>query len=897
MDASLYHLLQQGATLISASAHLAHVLQNEYAEQAQQQGLTVWPTPRILPWNTYIRQACAQQRDRQASPLRLLSDTQSLTLWEHIVAEFNQQLDDDRRLLNPSQAARAAQRSWQHLHRFCMPLKQVAAWPMEEAQVFAEWAQTFVQRTEQQGWLDTPRFTSWLLQTDFRPEAALLTYGYADITPDMGHTLQQWQQSGTEVHYWPLPAVQTEVSIVSARDADTELQLAAQWARAQVLKGRARVGVVVPSLARQAAQVQRRFTEAFAPEQRRIDVAPTPLAFRAVDTPALSSYPLVHDALLVLELLQGRADVLLIGQLLRSPFFAGYESEAAARALADIEARERRTEVWNVSTLERLASTRQCPQLAACMLVTGNDLREHHGLALPSVWTERFTQWLFLSGWARGRTLDSAELQVQNKFRQILTELSALDELLGRIDMATAVASTRDACHSAHFAPEAIDQPVTIVASDSALGLRFDAVWVMGLQANDWPPAPEPDPFIPTELQRSFGMPQASAELQLRAARQALQHLITSAAEVTLSWPEHQGDEELRRSPLLDELTAHRTEAGTLESLALDKQWFAARPALDSWQDEFAPPMPPGNVRGGSRVLELQSRCPFKAQAVLRLNASEMPGVSPAVEPMERGNLLHKVLAEVWQQLKDSDGLQRLDLAQYVHTVREIAQRQSQQVLKHFDTPHGRRLADLEAEQCTQWVMRLLELDLERAPFRVQRAEQTEHYELAGMRMRIQLDRIDELSNQGKLLIDYKTGNNKPADWLDRETPGRPRSPQLPLYALAHREQLEGIAFALLKPGPLEYKGLAKSDGIAVGINRYEALKASSKLSGVDDWDTLLDHWQLVLDKLARDYLAGAAQVDPLKNECNYCHLTALCRVHSLSGSNTDEEAEEGSHD
>ncbi len=881
LDATLYQLLQQGATLLTASRYLSHVLHLEYAQAAQGHGLTVWPTPRILPWTTYLRTACQQQRseaqnhDKDAP--RLLNEQQALALWERLVADS----DSGKALLNPAQAARNAQRSWQRLHQYRMPLRKVAAYPSEEAQAFAGWAGQFIEATQSKGWLDSARFTTYLHENGFTPDTDLIVYGFDHITPEMQQLLQAWRERGVKMHSFEPAQRQAQAQVLAANDSHDELRLAASWARAQVEAGLKRVAMVVPRLTAQAAQVQRRFTEVFAPAQRRIDQAAEPMAFHIAATPALSSYPLVHHALLLLQLVQGRADVLLVGQVLRSPFITGYESEAPQRALADVRAREDRREYWNCNELERLAAISQCGKLAACMQAASNYLRDHHDSALPSQWTERFSQLLKASGWAQGRALDSSEQQTLTKLQQLMATLSALDELLGKITLRTAVNTLRDACNAESFAPEAVDQAVTIIDVDSIAGMQFDALWVMGLHAGDWPPAPEPDPFLPIELQRQYGLPEASAEQCLQLAQHKLQRLIRAADQVVLSWPQHDDDAELRPSPLLAYPTLSIESLPQAATQALGQQLLAQRPTLESFVDDFAPPQAAGAARGGTRILELQSRCPFRAQAELRLHAQPLPSVSPAVEATERGTLVHRVLTEVWQQLKDSDGLRALNLDEYAQQVHRIAERIAPQVIP-ATTIHRQRLAALEVELCVQWIMALLMLEAQRLPFRVYRAEQTEHYTLAGMSIKIQLDRIDELADGGKLLIDYKTGDaNTTADWLDR-TPGRPRSPQLPLYALAHRQQLAGITFAVLAPGKAEFRGLADTDSIAPGIADYAQLKPYRKLSGIESWDDLLQHWQTVLNVLAQQYLSGAAYVDPLKNECTYCHLQSLCRVHEL---------------
>ena len=59
----------------------------------------------------------------------------------------------------------------------------------------------------------------------------------------------------------------------------------------------------------------------------------------------------------------------------------------------------------------------------------------------------------------------------------------------------------------------------------------------------------------------------------------------------------------------------------------------------------------------------------------------------------------------------------------------------------------------------------------------------------------------------------------------------------------------------------------------------------------VTDWDSLNEGWRQNLERLAREFLAGDAAVDPLAPaSCTWCGLQALCRIGSENGS-IDEEA------
>jgi hypothetical protein len=47
---------------------------------------------------------------------------------------------------------------------------------------------------------------------------------------------------------------------------------------------------------------------------------------------------------------------------------------------------------------------------------------------------------------------------------------------------------------------------------------------------------------------------------------------------------------------------------------------------------------------------------------------------------------------------------------------------------------------------------------------------------------------------------------------------------------------------------------------------------------GYGGWDGLLQQWRTNLEQLALEIREGRVDVDP--KSCDYCHLTALCRIH-----------------
>src|SRR6202020_2340922 len=111
------------------------------------------------------------------------------------------------------------------------------------------------------------------------------------------------------------------------------------------------------------------------------------------------------------------------------------------------------------------------------------------------------------------------------------------------------------------------------------------------------------------------------------------------------------------------------------------------------------------------------------------------------------------------------------------------------------------------------------------------------------LRLSVRMDRVDVVEG-GEVLIDYKTGDASPNDWLTE----RPDAPQLPLYAiLSEAERLKGIAFGLVRAGDgRALKGYAVREGILPG--RLTKLKEASTLQAQ------VERWRQVLVGLAEEF-------------------------------------------
>jgi ATP-dependent helicase/nuclease subunit B len=151
--------------------------------------------------------------------------------------------------------------------------------------------------------------------------------------------------------------------------------------------------------------------------------------------------------------------------------------------------------------------------------------------------------------------------------------------------------------------------------------------------------------------------------------------------------------------------------------------------------------------------------------------------------------------------------------------------------------------------------------------FTVEEPEQERTVEIGGLTVKVRLDRLDKLANGLYALIDYKSKAPKLGDW-DGD---RPESPQVPIYAVTSREPLAALAFAQVRTGENLFKGYTTIDGALPGIKPIDAGELDGRIA----------EWRRVLEALGQDFRRGRAPVDPKDQfkTCDFCHLSALCRV------------------
>jgi len=852
----LFQQLNQGVTLLTPNRRLSATL-HQFYQQYQATQHHCWQTPDILPITTWIQRlwSDATSNEFKDAPL-LLNNAQEQFLWETIIAT-----NENRHLLQVPETAEISKSAWKLLKQWLVDIHHPSFNTAETDSALYTWSSAFEKICAKNNWLDDATLTDMVLKKvhthKIVPEHKIILLGFTELSPQLKQLIAHY-----EIENLNLVSEATYYRI-HLKDIEQELLTMARWAKTIFQQDKSvRIGCVIPSLDKIRDRVIQIFSELLDENSFNISAGKP-----------LLQCPIIYTALQLLSLHKKSLSLTTFSNLLMSPFVGDAELERISRANFDSQLRRENMTRVRVP-LDILKSN--CPYLIKIIHTFLVKLEKAPREQSYSKWAQVFNELLILIGWPGERSLSSEEYQMVEHWLKLLEEFSTLDQVTKPTTIQNALATLHKMAGKAIFQPKTPDAPIQILGVLEAAGLPFDYLWVSGMDDMSWPPQPKPNPLIPKRLQRELHMPHATAERELIYCQQLIQQFKQSARELIFSHAEKNNELELQSSSLIrdiPEITINQLQLESYQSFA--EKIFSVKKA-EMFTDEQAPIYHSiGKMRGGVSVIKQQALCPFKAFSEWRLYARELESPLPGLRAKDRGSILHKALEILWNHLQDHATLCKQNTHELSNIIIECID-QALHFFPHFYIDKNEYLS-LEKQRLYQLLWEWLQLEKQRPPFKVLSREKTVVMAMSQLNLTMRIDRIDELEDGKKLIIDYKTGkNNDTSDWLGE----RPEEPQLPLYSLLDKDVV-GIAYAQISPGKHCFKGISDYQLGIKGIVTTADFKKTDAVS----WEDQLIQWNKTLTKLSDDFYCGVAKVDPkdLSKTCEWCALKALCRVKELN--------------
>jgi len=873
--------VEQGAILLTVNQRLSRHYVSLFSKALLAKDRQWWETPDILPLSAWLSRVHADCIANGSSDKVLLPDIVAERTWQQIVAADPQASV----LLDADLTAANAQKAWQTanawgLTRSAGQKQSVSSksYESEDQLAFSRWRAAYEKRSVDNNFIDTATIATHIasvLSANANavelPEKLLLA-GFLSMPVQLQQLLDVLEKNGVVIS--SLDTVKEDIKELEKKanskrlvlaDDDTTFSAIAQRTReALEANPNYQFGVVVHDLQQRRAQVLRAFDNAFFP-------ALNPLEINAVGRPydlsiglPLNEQSVIRTALLFLKLLtKGLVDTE-ISAFLLSPYLPGTDKDARARERLDAQCRDDR--IRQLSFFDFIKLLPKGDVLRAPMKKISK--RKWKAKSGAAVWASHFGLALRDLGWP-GKSIDSEEYQCVEAWNSCLDDFQILDNGDQLSDRRALGLLTR-LCRSRVFQLETATTPIQIMGRLESHGLSFDKLWVTGLDSDQWPPVTVPTSFIRIKQQQAAGVPDSAPQLRLALAEKEMALWMRSTDELFLCHAKLRDDLELSPASIIAGIPA--IEDGLAEAELVDTAKLIQRSAsMETVKDTHGPKLAKGTrVKGGTRLLENQARCPFKAFALHRLRIRKLEEAGIGLDPRQHGNLFHYAMEQFWQQVESQESLlalSRENLDDLINTVIEAAMKEYKikPALQDLQSRHLYRLINDWVEQ----------VERVRQPFTVTRLEQEQDIEIAGVGISVKVDRVDELATGETVVIDYKTGqHNAIKTWSEP----RIENPQLPLYA-GTDPNVEGICFAQAFPNQNKLIGTTSTDDI-VG-NLKTPLRTRSFAKNLDSWEHARDHWAESLNMLATEIRTGVATITPVDKACDFCELPSVCRISS----------------
>lgn len=911
MDQQWLSNLDKHTGLIVPTRSLATALNEQFAKNQLSAGSVVWEAPNILVWADYLRLLWQSNRGQFSDELNihtLINPQQALLAWTQVI-ETSRKEEQALTLLNVQQTARAIQRSWRTMHDWRIPLHQLELDRVADIEQFARWVVGYERRLKERSLIDESQLLTELNRRELRhPFKKLVWVSYDLVTAAQHRYLQLASAAGVECVKTRPDKKAAEQTYQVYPDSKAELRAVFEQARRLLeLNHDHKISIVIPDLQHRQRPIQELARDVFYPEVSPLDVQQSDAIYQFSLGQNLHEMPAIEAALSVIQLLKNRTSTTDISFLLRNRFLGVWsECQEEARVLerwlkrqrihnlmfdhlpdyysraAELDSSDAVNESPFYSLLNELVAERQALQGRL------DSAKAEHGFAALS-----FTEWVdVLSAWLERwcwRTqvgesqMNSVQYQLRQRWQSLLQEFSSLAAMQRRTGLSRALEIIQQMARNTIFLPKGADSPIIISGVLEAIGREVNSCFLTGMHQG-YPTPWQPDAFVPTRLLVQAGHPDASVDTAYKHAQSVIRNLLNCADKRFISYAnssERDQDTAQLSSPLFNQATFSIGVENEQKRILKNSNECS----LESYEDRRGPAWDePGRAQGGSTIFENQSLCAFKAFATHQLGFVKDDEAEFGLDGLDRGNVVHHLLNLIWAEVHTQQALKSLDEAARADLIeRAIGQSLTDGNVKLSSD----KLTLLKHEQTRLKSLLLAWLELEAArpePFSVVEREERREGELAGIRFRYIIDRVDVTNDGRSVIIDYKTGNVNRNDWLGE----RLKSPQMPLYSLAldqlKAKSVSGIAFAQMKRGELKFIELAEA-GMFKSLphlaKKYESL-----------WQENRPAWPQIFEKLAQDFLAGEALVDPIDAKtCEYCGLFSLCRLPQLR----DERVEHGS--
>ena len=886
--------LCDGAVVVVEVQRLGHLIADQYNRRMLANGPKAWATPQVYTLSTWLGRLWSEHSQHSEQALgTLLSVGQAKEVWESVIARHVRQTYQsgyEYLLWHITATANHVNAAYALSCSYGVDIDAISNPVSADVAHFKVWLKAYQQVLTRRNCIDHERLPDHIgaiAAEVFRTEQVNVIFaGFETRTPQLNHLIASLESTRGTVELLEHrtkrdPASSSQLEFATL---DEELDACARWTRAVMDANpeNHRVGIVAPNLAEIRSRLNRKLSAYLNPDAVMGDRQLNRFSFHMTLGSALGDVSIVVDLMNLLELIRPQVPVAVMVAIVLSDRNKDWELECSARAKLAQELYQIGSDRLSLDdAIEHAKRSRnRCPTLLRSLvrakrLLDGCPKTESYGH-----WGEFFMKWIenFQSKHKGDRRFGVDEWQAYESWVSVVQGLAELGFVAGPCKIETALAKLTRRVSESSVQPRAVRTPVQVGEYLSMAGQTFTHLWMLGMNEKNLPGSPQPNAFLPISLQKHHGIPMSSAATLNAQIGQRYARIVATAEHVVQSFARMDGAEIFQKSLFL--LQPQPFVWDQCEPLTLVQDYpsviakdYSKCEFLSDWQ---APALQlDGNTTGGSALLKDQSNCPFRAFATYRLSLKQEPRLEVGVTRLARGSMMHRLAEILCSRYATQDAVRQAaksgELSDAIKTsAQSVVMAESAKRVR----PFSEDMIDVEVGILSELANELMEAESLNPYYNVWAVEYATQIELAGMTLKLKIDRIDEYIDEYGAqyrLTDYKTGNCNLVDAIGE----RPKDPQLGVYALAFFQQdyqVADVAYIQLKDGQMQDR---KSWW-------HHHRKYPKKVANIQNQISLSNaNWKETLNQLAHEFVAGKAHVDPLPYACEYCSVASVCRIKS----------------
>ena len=827
-------LVQEACLILTENATQSRLLIRQY------------PKLHIMPWFLWLQAQWQQCAILDPSLPVLLSEHQQNQLWLRCIQRNQEPRSDTKALVSLAKSAYQLKMAWD------LKLSEVL---LEQTQNWLEWQEDYLNECKKNNFFDE---WAWLwclidlikssVDINFQKlkiPNKIAFFGFLEFSPAQKRFMDVLKDKDVIVENINSDKIDATRKKINFSSSEEEMYAMVAWAAEETKNNIKRVACLVPDLNNKKHEIERFFFE----KEKNIYIH---------SKEDFYNIPLVYSALTILKLLRYQLSIEDWSYLLRSPWVGAYEKEKYER-LKLLETLYEKNE-YQFSVKQVCELSQSCPDLLL-RLKQISFSRKNQTL---SAWKLFFVEILSVMGWREEIKLTGKEQRVFESWNKLLLEFERLSFLKETFFLKSALEQLHTLVAIWSFQPSgSLDVPIHILSLHQSVGLKFDAVWVLGMQDSVLPASPKPNPFLPLNLQRQKKVAHASHDWELRHAHRLFYALNQTSDKIIFSYAKQNEVEELEASSFLSSIEEIKSPDLYFN---FKKEFQKDENQFEYYEDDRGEELDNVEIRGGMTALKEQSMCAFRGFAYQQLKTKPLPSIEYGLTPREKGIVIHRALELIWKELKTQERLIKMPLEALEGIILEKIDQSVMKIVKKRMSLFNSEIIFLEKKRLKKLIHRWFMHEKNRESFSIHELEKSFEVVFSGLKFTLRIDRIDCTDSQRYYIVDYKTNVLSVNDWLEE----RPSEPQLPFYAITSDLPVAGLLFGQLRSDNLGFRGMGLADD--------KILKPHT----AQEWEDQLKAWHQNLNGLIKALKEGDASLNPKEGlrTCKACYLQALCRLY-----------------